>query len=333
MLRTVEHRGIQLSSVGIGTWAIGGPYWTDGDPTGWSGPIDDEGSVAGLLVALDNGLSHIDTADVYGHGRSERLVRRALRGSPRTRVVASKVGFVPTSAPSVYSRENIEFQCEQSLRNLNIDVIDIYYLHHCNFGKGDMYLDEAVETVQRLRTTGKIRSVGLSGYSANDLIRVSKKLCPDFIQSWASIEHPEFILDDGPLAPFMKDNGIKFVAMMPFGQGRLLAKHKASNEPVFGPGDTRSGNPEFKADSLAEIEPRLKALQERFGPRPSDLIAPALGFVLSHEVVASVIPGFRNPQQVSEICDATQQRFTADDRAFIERIFPYSSSKPHPWQE
>ena len=333
MLKNIEHRGIKLSSVGIGTWAIGGPYWTDGEPTGWSGPLDDEGSIEGLRIALEKGLSHIDTADVYGHGRSERLVARALGGSKQPRVVASKVGFVPTSAPNVYSPENIRFQCEQSLRNLRVEKIDLYYLHHCNFGPDDVFLDDAVGTVERLKAEGKIRSICLSGYSAKDLIRVSKKLRPDFIQSWASMEHSEFIRDDGPLAPFMKENGIRFVAMMPFGQGRLLAKYKPNDAPTFGSGDTRSGNPEFKTASLNEIEPKLQMLKERFGSRPADLIAPALGFILAHDIVASVVPGYRSAAQVIEICEAVKRTFTASDRTFIEAVFPFSSSKPHPWQE
>ena len=333
MLRTIEHRGIRLSSVGIGTWAIGGPYWTDGEPTGWTGPLDDEGSIEGLRIALKNGLSHIDTADVYGHGRSERLVARALDGSHHSHVIASKVGFVPTSSPSVYSPENIQFQCEQSLRNLRIETIDLYYLHHCSFGPADVFLDDAVGTVEKLKSQGKIRSICLSGYSATDLIRVSKKLRPDFIQSWASMEHPEFIRDDGPLAPFMKANGIKFVAMMPFGQGRLLAKYNANDAPTFGPGDTRSGNPEFKAASLREVGPRLQLLRQRFGPQPNDLIAPALGFILAHDIVASVVPGYRSAPQVIQICDALKVSFTADDRTFIETVFPFSGAKPHPWQE
>ena len=333
MLTTVEHKGIQLSSVGIGTWTIGGPYWTNGEPTGWSGPLNDEDSVRGLTFALEHGMSHIDTADVYGHGRSERLVGKALSGSKMSAVIASKVGFLPTSAPSVYSPENIRFQCEQSLRNLGRDTIDLYYLHHCDFGAEDRFLDDAVSVMNDLKASGKIRSICLSGYSASDLIRVSKKLLPDFIQSWASFEHPEFIAPEGTLSPFMKERGIRFIAMMPFGQGRLLGKHDGQNPLTFGPGDTRSTNSEFSTRSLQALEPRMALLRDRFGHRPADLIAPALGFLLSHDVVASVVPGFRSSQQVRDIYEALQRPVSLDDLQYIARLFPHSEANKHPWQE
>lgn len=333
MLKIANHNGISFSSVGVGTWTIGGPYWTDGIPTGWSGPLDDDDSVRGLITAIENGLTHIDTADVYGHGRAERLVARALSSVTADLTVATKVGFVPTSAQSVYSPENIRFQCEQSLRNLGIETIDLYYLHHCNFGPNDLFLDGAIEAVRDLQRAGKIRAICLSGYSAHDLIRVSRSLKPDFIQSWASFEHPEFIRLDGPLAPFMIENNIRFIAMMPFGQGRLLAKHKAAAAPSFGPGDNRIGNAEFQQESLSAVEPKLRRLQDRFGQEPADLIAPALGFLLSHDVVASVVPGFRTNMHVRDICAAVRKSFTAEDRAFIEQIFPFAEATRHPWQE
>jgi aryl-alcohol dehydrogenase-like predicted oxidoreductase len=333
MLRIVEHKGIRLSSVGIGTWTIGGPYWTNGEPTGWSGPLDDEDSICGLTFALEHGINHIDTADVYGHGRSERLVGKALSSAKTAAVVASKVGFLPTSAPSVYSPENIRFQCEQSLRNLGRDTIDLYYLHHCDFGPGDRFLDGAVSVLNELKRVGKIRSICLSGYSAGDLIRISKKLLPDFIQSWASFEHPEFIMPGGPLSAFMKESGIRFIAMMPFGQGRLLGKHNGQSPLTFGPGDTRSTNAEFSTTSLEAIEPKMALLRERFGQSPSDLIAPALGFILSHDVVASVVPGFRSSQQVREIYQAVQRPVSPEDLHYMAQLFPYSETNKHPWQE
>ncbi len=277
-------------------------------------------------------MSHIDTADVYGHGRSERLVGQALSSSKIAAVIASKVGFLPTSTPSVYSPENIRFQCEQSLRNLGRDTNDLYYLHHCDFGPEDRFLDGAVSVMNDLKASGKIRSICLSGYSASELIRVSKKLLPDFIQSWASFEHPEFIAPGGVLSTFMKERGIRFIAMMPFGQGRLLGKHNAQNPLTFGPGDTRSTNSEFNAASLQALEPKMALLRERFGQRPADLIAPALGFLLSHDVVASVVPGFRSSQQVQEIYQALQRPVSPEDIHYIAQLFPYSESNKHPWQ-
>ncbi|MEP5769603.1 aldo/keto reductase, partial [Nisaea sp.] len=298
MLETRTYHDIKFSSVGIGTWAIGGPYWTQDEPTGWGGPLDDNDSVTGLKMAISAGLNHVDTADVYGYGRSERLVGKALSDGPQV-TLASKVGFVSTSSPSVYTAENIRYQIEQSLRNLRREALEIYYIHHCDFGPENQYLEEASDTLHKLRDEGKILTIGLSGYSADDLIAAAKVLKPQFIQSWATIEHREYINPEMPLAKFMLDNDIRFVAMMPFGQGRILGKYSAKNPPSFEHGDNRIGNPEFEGISLGEFEPKLKQLQDRFGETPNELIVPALGYLLKHEVVASVIPGFRNSEQVS----------------------------------
>jgi myo-inositol catabolism protein IolS len=331
MLTTKLHADIELPSVGLGTWAIGGPYWTDGEPTGWGGALDDSDSIAALRLGIGAGLAHIDTADVYGHGRSERLVGSALSGLSTVPTVASKVGFVPTSCPSVYTPENIKFQIETSLRNLGLSHLDIYYVHHCDFGENDQFLSDAAATLRGLQAEGKVRAIGLSGYSAEELIRVSTVLRPQFIQSWASIEHPEFIRADGDLAQHMTANGIGFVAMMPLGQGRLLGKYNADSPPVFEPGDNRGDNEEFSSDSLRAVRPRIDKLQQHFGGTTEALIFASLGFVLAHPVVTTVIPGFRNTEQVKGIIEAVQRTYSPSDHEAILDAFPYDLATPHPW--
>jgi aryl-alcohol dehydrogenase-like predicted oxidoreductase len=287
--------------------------------------------VAALRLALDGGLTHIDTADVYGYGRSERLVAKALTSSAKTTTIATKVGWAATTAPSVFSPENIRFQFEQSLRNLGLSTIDIYYAHHTDFGPDDMFLAAAAAEFHRLKSEGLIRSIGLSGYSEGGLIRVASQLQPDFIQSWASIEHPEFIREGGPLARFMEERSIRFVAMMPLGQGRLLGKFHSANPPQFEAGDNRLGNFEFSSESLAEFEGKLGALQARFGETTRELITPALGFVLKHPSVISVIPGFRSSKQVLEMLAAIERPYSDEDHEFVQATFPYSESHLHPW--
>ncbi|MGL5826425.1 MAG: aldo/keto reductase [Nocardioides sp.] len=335
LLNTRQHKTTTYSSVGIGTWAIGGPYWTDGEPTGWGGPLDDSDSVRGLRMAIDAGLTHIDTADVYGLGKSERLVAEAIAGQRDRVTIASKVGFVATSAESSYSSENIRFQCEQSLRNLKVDYLDIYYLHHCDLGPDDKFLRPAIEQLTQLKSEGLIRSIGLSGYSAADLIRVGSQLRPDVIQSWASFEHPEFVAPDGELTKYMEGSGIRFVAMMPLGQGRLLGKYgKPTAEQTFEPGDNRATNPEFNMDSLASFDSKLRLVRDRFGDTARDLLLPALGYVLAHPVVISVVPGFRNSKQVRDLVSSMHKEYSKDDHEFMQTQFPYAGGEStHPWAE
>lgn len=205
--RNIPGTDISLSEIGLGTWTIGGPYWTDGQPTGWSGAIDEDDVIRGMQMAIDAGVNHIDTADAYGYGKSERLIAQAIEGTSREKLaLATKVGWIRTSAPSPFTPENIRYQCEQSLRNLDTDYIDIYYFHHCDFGLNDLYLADAITTMHSLKIEGKIRCIGLSGYSEAELLRVGTILKPSVIQSWADIEHDEFIRESSELRKFIEMN-------------------------------------------------------------------------------------------------------------------------------
>jgi aryl-alcohol dehydrogenase-like predicted oxidoreductase len=331
--RKLGRTDILVSEIGLGTWAIGGPYWTQGEPTGWSGPLDEDEIKEAIQYAIDNGINHFDTADVYGYGKSERLLGQAI-GKRRNQVtIASKVGWAATTAVHVYDPNNIRFHCEQSLRNLGTDHIDLYYFHQCDFGEDDIYLDDAVETFLTLKKEGKIRYVGLSGYSEEELIDKVMKIDPDVVQSWADIEHDEFIRDNSPLQTLMKDRGLGFVAMMPFGQGRLLGKYDPENPPTFGEGDNREGSSAFTHESLAELQPRLATLRKRFGDSTKDLARVALQFLLSNPIVSCVIPGFRNLSQVKSTLYAADKPLTSEDIHFILDVFPRELMAAHPWSE
>lgn len=329
--RAISGTDIKVSKIGLGTWAVGGPYWTNGEPTGWTGPLDRADIERALHYAIDNGVNHVDTADVYGHGKSERLLGEILASRRKEIIVATKVGFTPTSAEHAYDATNIRRQLEQSLRNLQTDYIDIYYFHHCDFGDDDRYLHEAASVFEQLKQEGKIRAVGLSGYSSEELIRCATVVRPSVIQSWADIEHDEFIRPGLTLPKFMAENHIDYVAMMPLGQGRLLGKYDPQHPPTFGEGDNRLGNQNFSVESLTELGPRLAALKERFGANKRDLIWAALGFVLAREIVKSAIPGFRNLEQVKQILETKDRPFAGEDLEFIYQVFPREEMGEHPW--
>ena len=290
---TLGDTGVEVSSIGLGTWAVGGPYYTDGEPTGWSG-------------------------DRSG-------VRESL-------TIASKVGFESTSDLSPFTSDNIRHQLHTSLKNLGTSWIDIYYLHHCDFGPDDAFLEEAAATFRELKEAGQIRAIGLSGYGADEILRVARTLKPDVIQTWADIEHDE-ILRNTEIRGLLAENHCGFVAMMPFGQGRLLGKHRSDSPPTFGDGDNRLDNFAFTEPSLRELEPRLEQLAETFGDSTPDRIRVALGYLLADELVTSVIPGFRNSRQVGELVDAARSDFDLDDRRIVEDIFPREEMTPHPWAE
>jgi len=331
--RKLGRTNLFVSEIGLGTWAIGGPYWTEGEPTGWSGPLDFKDIELAINYAVDHGVNHFDTADVYGYGQSERLLGKALGNRRKNVIIASKVGFAATTAPNVYDPHNIRNQCEQSLRNLNTDYIDLYYFHHCDFGIDDVYLENAINEFLKLKKEGKIRFIGLSGYAEEEFIDKIPKIDPDVIQSWADIEHDEFICKGSNVRREIEERDLGFIAMMPFGQGRLLGKYNSKNPPVFENGDNREGNISFTKDSLDELEPRLNALRKRFGGEISDLARVALQFLLAYPIVSCVIPGFRNLTQVKLNLLSSEKSLTKEDIEFILEVFPRDKMPLHPWAE
>ena len=154
-MRTLGRSDLTVSAIGIGGWAIGGPDTNLNMDMGWGGTDDDQ-SLEGLIKAFELGANHFDTADVYGHGHSERLIGRFLKQVPRyTVVIGTKVGYFRGCAPNAYHPLHIRHQLEMSLSNLGTDYIDIYYFHNFHFGIHDEYLLAAIEMMNRLQRRGE----------------------------------------------------------------------------------------------------------------------------------------------------------------------------------
>ncbi|HZU81476.1 MAG TPA: aldo/keto reductase, partial [Polyangiaceae bacterium] len=196
--RRLGRTDIEVSEISLGCWTLGGLNWVNGQANGWSNV--DEGQVRRAIDhALDHGVNHFDNADVYGNGRAERMLARVLGDRAKRVVIATKVGHFPGTAEHAYEAAHIRHQCEQSLINLKRDVIDVYYLHHADFGPDDRYLEQAVATLQALKREGKIRAIGQSAYSSADFVRVVPKVQPDVLQSWAHVLDTGFIADGTPV--------------------------------------------------------------------------------------------------------------------------------------
>ena len=233
--RTLGNSDVKVSEISLGCWTLGGLNWVDGVPNGWA-DVDEVEVIAAVHAALDAGVNHFDNADCYGNGRAERLLAKALGKRRRDVIITSKVGHFRGTAEHAYDALHVRHQCEQSLHNLQTDVIDIYYFHHGNFGPGDRYLDGALATVHRLRDEGKIRLIGLSAYSADDFARLVPKIRPTVLQSWAHLMDDRFIAPGEPVAELLKKHHLSFVAFSPLNQGVLLGKYQAEAPPAVRPG-------------------------------------------------------------------------------------------------
>lgn len=319
---------IEVSEIGFGCWTMGGPNWSvdTGEPIGWK-DVNEDDVLAGIKTGLGAGVTHFDNADVYGNGRAERMLADCLNrlGVPRKDVViATKVGHFRGTAQHAYEPHHIRHQCEQSLRNLKTDYIDLYYLHHNNWAPDGEpgNLPDAAEEMHKLKAEGKIRAIGQSGYNEADFARSVEVLRPSVFQSWANMLSDIFIRPGSPTQKLMSDNNISFVAFAPLGKGVLLDKYDPEKPPAFAEGDIRAGLEDFKAPRLRALKPRLAKLKDRYGATVEDLASAACRFVAAHPNVCGVIPGFRNEKQAAcNVRCGSDAPFTADDLAFCRELF------------
>jgi aryl-alcohol dehydrogenase-like predicted oxidoreductase len=291
--RSLGSTGIDVSEIGFGSWAIGGPHSRDGQPIGW-GVVDDDESVAAIHAALDAGVTFFDTADVYGCGHSERMIARGLSGHRDQVVIGTKFGFTydeearestGTSGDPAYIRE----ACEASLRRLETDTIDLYQFH-----LGGHPLERAEEvrdTLEALVAEGKIRSFG---WSTDDAERAEL-----FAQSphCAAIQQ-RFNLFEGSeeTLAVCEKYGLASIVRSPLGMGLLTGK--MSRETRFSDTDVRagwdfSGAQGERLDALAKVRDILTA-------DGRTLAQGALGWLLAKSQAFVPIPGIRTVAQAEE---------------------------------
>ncbi len=339
--RELGRTGIKVSEIGFGCWTMGGPNWSssNGQSIGWA-DVEEEEILAGIKIGLDNGVNHWDNADSYGNGKAERMLGSCFQklGVKReNQVIATKVGHFKGTAIHAYDPRHIRNQCEQSLRNLRIDHIDLYYFHHGSFtGPGydksgtivqDYdYLQEAAATMHALQQEGKIRAIGQSAYSDDDFERSAPALRPSVLQSKANLRFDEFIRAGSRCQQLMHEIGCTFVGFGPLDQGILLDKFDPDHPPTFEPGDYRSNRNDFETVTLRGIRRKLAAVREHFKIAESDAIAGlssvASRWVLAHEHVCSVIPGFRNQRQARANLRAVEDApMDSGDARWLRELF------------
>ena len=331
--RTLGKSGLNVSAIGAGCWPIGGSDWNLNMEMGWSG-TNDQQSLAGLFRAFDLGVTYFDTADVYGHGHSERLIGEFLKEVGRSNVViADKVGYFRGCAPYAYHPLHMRHQLEMSLNNLGTDYIDIYSFHHLSFGENNRYLDAAFETMLRFKEEGKIRCIGQRGphrYAPTRIegagtsedkythfLDLAKQINPSVIQLRYNMISPAFDSPEKDLFAWAEFHDIGIVINKPLGQGLLLNKYDPDNPPIFGPGDHRRRKVWFRSEALALLRKRLTHIEARFGTTLSDLISVALQYCLARSENACVVVGFKTPDQIAMSLAATERTLSQEDIHYI----------------
>ncbi|ACU37539.1 aldo/keto reductase [Actinosynnema mirum] len=300
--------GLRVSEIGMGCWAIGGPDTNLGLPMGWA-PVDEGVAVRALERAHQLGVTLFDTADVYGHGRSERILGRLVEQVPReSLVLSSKVGYFTGTAPHGYHPGHMRRQLEQTLDNLRTDHLDVYFLHHAEFGPDDVHLAPAVEAMHRFREEGLIRVIGMRGPHRHAVTRLSGQPRVDKVRRFHELverARPEVLaVRDNLLTPqnrsagifaFAEERGCGVLVNKPLAGGLLAGEYRSDRPRLFGAGDHRSRKRWFTPAAVAMLEQGLAEVRAQVGP---DLVRVALGSCLRRSDNAAVLVGFTSLEQV-----------------------------------
>jgi aryl-alcohol dehydrogenase-like predicted oxidoreductase len=304
--RHLGNSDLEVSVVGIGCWAMGGTAW---------GPVDDAECIGAIHRALDLGINFVDTAAEYGLGHSEEVVGQAVAGRRDEVVLATKGGLNWTESGDVFrdsSREHIVKGTEASLRRLNTDVIDLLQIH---WPDENVPFEETMAAMLELQQQGKIRAIGLSNFTVEQMQRCLAAGPVESLQPPYSMLRRDIERD---ILPFCRQHNIGVVVYGPLARGLLTGKY--SREPTFTDNDVRHSDGNFRGErfqrNLAMLE-RLKAIAY---PRGKTLAQLAIRWCLSHPAVTVAIVGAKRAAQVEENVGGAGWRLSEEELQKIDRI-------------
>lgn len=289
---------MNVSKICMGCWAIvGDKAW---------GPQKESDSIRALHTAVDVGINFFDTAELYGDGYSEEILGKAFSRQREEVIIASKVN------PEHLSREKVIKSCEDSLRRLKTDYIDIYHIHFPNY---EVPISETLEALEKLQNEGKIRVIGVSNFGGKDLQelltygRVEVDQLP-YNLLWRAIEYE--------ILPFCIQNDIGITCYSPLSQGLLTGKFCSPDEVPVGRARTRhfSGKRPMarheEGGAESETFTTIKTIYHIAKEINVPMVEIALAWLLTREEVISVIAGARNSKQVRENSRATDLELSPD---------------------
>ncbi len=305
--------GLQLSAIGLGTWAIGGPW-----DFGW-GPQDDGESLATVQEALALGINWIDTAPAYGLGHAEKIVGRALAGRRAEIVIATKCGLVwdDPASRSVSSRlqaGSIEREAEASLKRLQTDVIDLYQIH---WPKPEEDIEEAWEAIAGLVAAGKVRYAGVSNFSTAQIERLR------MLHPVASLQPPYNLLDravEAEVLPYCEEQGIGVIAYGPLAYGLLTGKYDRAAIGQLPADDWRRRGGRFQEPELSANLAFIEALGPLAAAHGLTLAQLAIAWVLRRSEVTAAIVGARRPAQLADTVRAAERSLPSGLIEAIDRL-------------
>jgi aryl-alcohol dehydrogenase-like predicted oxidoreductase len=301
-----------ITPVGYGSWAIGGSGWQ----FAW-GKQNDDDSIATIYRALESGVNWIDTAAVYGLGHSEEIVAKALATWSGSRpYIFTKCGLrwdAQGQTHKVLKAASIRQECEDSLRRLKVDAIDLYQIHWPVENMNE--LEEGWGTMAQLQREGKVRWIGVSNFDVEQMKRAQAIAPITSLQPRFSLVHPEA---EHEILPFCWREGIGVIVYSPMASGLLTGAMTRDRISRLANDDWRKRDPDFNEPALSanlEIVERLRTVGKWHGQAPG---AVAIAWALRHPAVTGAIVGARKLQQVDDVVAAAELHLSERDIIEIE---------------
>jgi aryl-alcohol dehydrogenase-like predicted oxidoreductase len=321
--RKLGTSNINASVITYGAWAIGGTMW---------GGTDEKASIESIHASLDAGVTTIDTAPIYGYGYSEELVAKAI-GNRRDKVqILTKFGLRWDSSDGEHffdldekgktvkifknaRKQSILKECEESLRRLKTDYIDLY---QCHWRDTTTPLEETMEACAQLLKEGKVRAIGVSNFTAADI-----DTCNNIVPIASNQPPYSMVLRDieKEVLPYCREHNIATIVYSPLQRGLLTGKFKPDHK--FAPGDHRASTPQFQPKFIERVNKfllELKPIADRHNTSTGNIV---LNWTIQQPGVTVALVGARDGAQATENAKAADLQLSADEIATINRLLEH----------
>ena len=300
--------GIDISVIGQGTWEMGNDFF---------GEVDEKIAIDAIRASVDAGVNMVDTAAAYGmDGASERVVAKAIKGLRDKVVLATKLGVLRIDGEYVrcLNTNIMRRELEDSLRRLETDYIDLYFIHWPDFNNS---IDDALELMVKFKEEGKIRAIGVSNFDAAlvqkaiDIADISVVQPPMSMLNRVSVENG--------IIPVCKENGVGVITYGSLGGGILTGKMQ---KPVTGGKELRSGFYSFYEEPMwSKCQKLLDVLRGIAGDKGTTVAQVSINWVLSQPGVTCSLMGATTPEMAYENASAADWELTADELAYIDKKY------------
>jgi aryl-alcohol dehydrogenase-like predicted oxidoreductase len=311
--RTLGNSDLNITPIGIGAWAIGGAGWA----FSWSDQ-DDRTSVRAIHAALDAGINWIDTAAVYGLGHSEEVVASAIAtyAGPKPYVFTKceRAWDANRQIMKVLKRDSIRKECEDSLRRLSVETIDLYQIH---WPEPEEDIEEGWNTLLELKKEGKVRWIGVSNFNEVQMARIAAIAPITSLQPPYSMIRREI---ESEVLPYVQSRGIGVLAYSPMGSGLLAGSMNRDRISHLPEDDWRRRSAQFQEPLLTrnlKIAEKVGDVARRVGRTSGEV---AIAWTLKNPAVTAAIVGIRTPEQVAGIAGALEFRLEPDDALELDQF-------------